>query len=307
MSGAVPPPAAHSLGWVARVPRAVFSGAVGLGVGTQHRPHSVRSCELLLRAVGVARGRPRGGGALRSCEGRLGSGAPPPPAARPQGGLLGSATPVLWARVCGRGCAARPPGGRPGLGACRVCGACAVFGVLVGAWRCGVCRGAVVRRAASLRSSPRCSTLLSYSVVLYLAWLVAVPPSPHSAAGFPSSSFCVAAFFTLSSTIRWSALFPGLYFSLPHLRPCVCFSIFTWPAFSSFGSSCSTASSSCGTKERWVCGLFRGLRSRTMTCALCWRCWVSALLRRRCLLTWLVRVWLTPFFFPYHLYGIGDL
>ena len=36
-------------------------GAVGVGVGTQHRPHGERSCELLLRAVGVTEGRPRGG------------------------------------------------------------------------------------------------------------------------------------------------------------------------------------------------------------------------------------------------------
>ena len=86
-----------------------------------------------------------GGGAVLRCEGRLGSGASPPPAARPLGGLLGSATHVLWAWVCGRrgpapapwpacpvgGCAprgwrgasgfrhpltpaARPPGGLPG-------------------------------------------------------------------------------------------------------------------------------------------------------------------------------------------------
>ena len=37
------------------------------------------------------------------CEGRLRSGAPPPPTACPLGGLLGSATHVLWARVCGCG------------------------------------------------------------------------------------------------------------------------------------------------------------------------------------------------------------
>ena len=43
------------------------------------------------------------GGAFHCCEGRLGSGAPPPPTARPLGGLLGSATQVLWARVCGCG------------------------------------------------------------------------------------------------------------------------------------------------------------------------------------------------------------
>ena len=38
-----------------------FPGALGVGVGTQQRPHSVRPCELLLRAVGVVEGCPRGG------------------------------------------------------------------------------------------------------------------------------------------------------------------------------------------------------------------------------------------------------
>ena len=42
-----------------------------------------------------------GGGAFHRCEGRLRSGAPPPPTVRPLGGPLGSATHVLWARVCG--------------------------------------------------------------------------------------------------------------------------------------------------------------------------------------------------------------
>ena len=56
------------------------------------------------------------GGAFHCCEGRLRSGAPPPPTARPLGGLLGSATHVLWARACGCGgptlspCPARPVG-----------------------------------------------------------------------------------------------------------------------------------------------------------------------------------------------------
>ena len=50
-------------------------------------------------AVGAAAGRPRGG-AFDRCVGRLGSCAPPPPTARPLGGLLGS---VLWARACGCG------------------------------------------------------------------------------------------------------------------------------------------------------------------------------------------------------------
>ena len=57
-------------------------GAVGAGVGTQHRPHSVRPCGPALLAVGVAEGRPRGG-AVHRCEGRLVSGAVPPPAAGP--------------------------------------------------------------------------------------------------------------------------------------------------------------------------------------------------------------------------------
>ena len=40
-----------------------------------------------------------GGGAFHCCEGREGSGAPPPPTARPLGGLLGSSTHVLLARA----------------------------------------------------------------------------------------------------------------------------------------------------------------------------------------------------------------
>ena len=58
-------------------------GAVDAGVWTQHRPHSVHPCGAALLAVGVAEGRPRGGGAFHRCEGRLVSGALPPPTARP--------------------------------------------------------------------------------------------------------------------------------------------------------------------------------------------------------------------------------
>ena len=36
-------------------------GAVGAGVGTKHRPHSVRPWGPALLALGVAEGRPRGG------------------------------------------------------------------------------------------------------------------------------------------------------------------------------------------------------------------------------------------------------
>ena len=44
-----------------------------------------------------------GGGAFYRCVGRLGSCTPPPPTARPLGGLSGSAIHVLWARACGCG------------------------------------------------------------------------------------------------------------------------------------------------------------------------------------------------------------
>ena len=61
-----------------------------------------------------------GGGAFHCCEGRLGSGAPPPPTARPLGGLLGSATHVLWARACGCGGPTLSPWpARPVGAACR--------------------------------------------------------------------------------------------------------------------------------------------------------------------------------------------
>ena len=69
-----------------------------------------------------------GGGAFHCCEGRLGSGAPPPPTARPLGGLLGSATHVLWVRACACGgpslspWSARPVGAaRRGAGPWRSC------------------------------------------------------------------------------------------------------------------------------------------------------------------------------------------
>ena len=78
-------------------------GAVGAGVETQHRPHSVRPCGLALLAVGVAEGRPRRGAFCR-CEGRLRSGAPPLPAAPPRGRAVGVPRPVCpGCGRCGRG------------------------------------------------------------------------------------------------------------------------------------------------------------------------------------------------------------
>ena len=55
------------------------------------------------------RGAVPGGGAFHRCEGRLRSGAPPPPTACPLGGLSGSATHMLRARGCGCGGRSRSP------------------------------------------------------------------------------------------------------------------------------------------------------------------------------------------------------
>ena len=104
-----------------------------------------------------------GWGAIHCCEGRLGSGAPPPPTARPLGRLLGSATHVLWAWACGCGgptlspWPARPVGAAcRGAGPWRLCaggragggGACAVPPCLCG-------RGGAVGRGVALpRSVP---------------------------------------------------------------------------------------------------------------------------------------------------------
>ena len=103
VSGAVPLPAARPLGRAVGVPRPVCSGCGRCGRGDP----ALVSQRAPLRA-GVARcgggGRASpGGGAFHRCEGRPRSGAPPPPTARPLGGLLGSATHVLWVRVCGCG------------------------------------------------------------------------------------------------------------------------------------------------------------------------------------------------------------
>ena len=137
--GAVPPPAARPLERVARVPRPVCPGCGRRGRGDPHRPHSVRPCGPALLAAGVAEGCPRGGRLPPLCEGRLRSGAAPPPTARLLGGLLGSATDGLWARVCGCG--------GPTLSlwpACPVGAACrgGGGGLSPGGWPATVARGA---------------------------------------------------------------------------------------------------------------------------------------------------------------------
>ena len=86
------------------------------------------------------------------CEGRLRSGAPPPSTARQLGGLLGSATHVLWARVCGCGGPTLSPWPACLLGAaCR--GGGVVGGRPRGGWPATVVRG-VWCQALSLPRPP---------------------------------------------------------------------------------------------------------------------------------------------------------
>ena len=59
-SGALPPPTARPLSGLPGPTTHWLWVRGAAGVGTRHQPHSARSCELALRAVGAARGRPEG-------------------------------------------------------------------------------------------------------------------------------------------------------------------------------------------------------------------------------------------------------
>ena len=92
-SGALPPQTAPPFGRAGGAHYPLAAGAGDAGVGTRHRTHSVRSCELALRAVGAARGRP-GGGASCLAVRRPGSRALPAPTARPLGRAAGAHYPL---------------------------------------------------------------------------------------------------------------------------------------------------------------------------------------------------------------------
>ena len=53
-SGALPPPTNRPFGRAAGAHYPLAVGAGDAGTGTRHQPHSARSCELALRAVGAA-------------------------------------------------------------------------------------------------------------------------------------------------------------------------------------------------------------------------------------------------------------
>ena len=83
MSGAVPPPAARPLERAARVPQPVCPGCGRCGrVDPAPAPQRAPLRDGVARCGGGGRASP-GGGLFRRCEGRLVSGAVPPPAARP--------------------------------------------------------------------------------------------------------------------------------------------------------------------------------------------------------------------------------
>ena len=154
-SGDLPPPTARPLGRAAWADHPLAVGAGGAGLGTRHQPHSARSCELALRAVGAARGHP--GGAplawLWGVRGRALSHPRPPvlwgvqpgpathwlrvqgvrvwgPVTKPTARALASWLCALWGRLegtrggrllpgCGAGGVGRSPTpGRTSLGAC---------------------------------------------------------------------------------------------------------------------------------------------------------------------------------------------
>ena len=102
-SGALPPPTASPLGGLPGPTTHWLWVRGGAGVGTRHQPHTTRSCELALRAVGAARGRSRGGRLLPGC-GAAGVGRSPTPDCPPSGRAAGAHYPLaVGAGRCGRG------------------------------------------------------------------------------------------------------------------------------------------------------------------------------------------------------------
>ena len=126
-----------------------------------------------------------GRGAFHHCEGRLRSGAVPPPTARPLGGLSGSGTHVLWARVCGRGGPTLSPWpASPAGAACRGRGG----GPSPGGWPATVVRGVGVRRCPSpgrlsFGAGSRCSATLVSWVRSLRAWEPSTSPTACALAG----------------------------------------------------------------------------------------------------------------------------
>ena len=134
-----PSSGAGSLGSATLVSRVRSVRAWGPSTGPTACALASRCCSLWGWQKGV-----RGGAAFHHCEGRLRTGAVPPPTARPLGGLLGSVTHVLWARVCGCGGPTLSP-----WPACTVGAACrgGGGGLSLGGVACHRCEGRLVSGA----------------------------------------------------------------------------------------------------------------------------------------------------------------
>ena len=226
-------------------------GAVGAGVGTQHRPHSVRPCGPALLALGLAEGRNLGGVPFAVVKGVWGQALPLPRLPAHWAGCRGPLP-----TCCGRGCAGvgalQRPRGSPALwGAARQGGGGGRLGsgapssLLPALWAgcrgplatcCGRGCGCVrflwclcgARHGAWCRLSPvplvLPSPVLRCGVVPAVCHVPAVLPSLcPSLLGcwLPLVSFVASSLFTLSSArpSPWHALFPCL-------RPGVCLCLF---------------------------------------------------------------------------------
>ena len=143
-----------SLGQAAGVRCPIAEAVGGASIGAHHQPHSARSCELALLAVGAEQGRD-GGGASCFCEGFPELGLLPPPTANPWGRQPGPRCPFsLGAGDVGVGSRHQPDSSQ--LDSCELTLSCAPwrrhYGALTGAPRASV-RG-VRGLALSLPQSP---------------------------------------------------------------------------------------------------------------------------------------------------------
>ena len=173
-AASAPPPL--SVVWRAQLARSELWALVG-PFHVVHAPPRVLPRSLALSGV-LGRGWSGPGSPLPGCccEGHLRSGAPPPPTARPLGGLLGSATHVSWARVCGCGGPTLSP-----WSACPVGAACRGGGVVGGCPRGGVachcCEGCLMCPSPD-RPSPRRAAGAPYPLAVGAGGCGRGDPSP---------------------------------------------------------------------------------------------------------------------------------
>ena len=153
-TGALPPPTSRPFGRAAGAHYPLAVGAGGAGVGTRHQPHSARSCELALSAVGAARGRPGGGRLLPGCRASVDGPCPTPdhPSLRACGRGPLPTGPGCRVRAWGHGC---PWHLVPCRGSSCVVRASRVYGTRWPLWL-GTCPRAVVVAGGvpSWRASP---------------------------------------------------------------------------------------------------------------------------------------------------------